>query len=181
MSRKEIKDTTKVSPRDVLFEEMIFFREKANKLGNEIAKIIKEGPKARGDILFQLYKIMLENKERLIDVASKLAPYEHAKLQSVEVKAKVEHRFVVRAPESIKDTGAWMKAIGQEEKEPITSNVATSRSAETISREAEEITDYELVVAANDSKKIKKKNKESINTYENIDDDEDDIIDRFDD
>ena len=48
---------------------------------------------------------MLENKERLIDVASKLAPYEHAKLQSVEVKAKVEHRFVVRAPQPIKDTG----------------------------------------------------------------------------
>ena len=74
-----------------------------------------------------------------------------------------------------------MKVIGQEEKEPITSNIATARSAETISREAEEITDYELVVAASDSKKNKKKNKEPINTYSDIDDDEDDIIDRFDD
>lgn len=172
---KEKEKNTRLQPREVLYEEMIFFREKANKLGNEIAKIIKEGPKARGDILFQLYKIMLENKDKLIDVASKLAPYEHAKLQSVEVKAQVEHRFVVRAPEPIKDTSSWLKAIGHDDKEPVTSNVANIKSQESISREAEEITDYELVVEAQKSKKVKQPKKTFIE-----DDEDDDIIDRFD-
>lgn len=115
----ETKATTPVTPRSVLYEELIFYRDKANLLGNEIARILKEGNKSQGDLLYKLYKLMLDNKSMLIEIAAKLAPYEHAKLESVEVKATVEHRFVIRVPEKAKDTKAWLENCGQEVQAPI--------------------------------------------------------------
>jgi len=109
-----------VTPRTVLYEELVFYREKANLLGNKISEILKGETKSRGDLLFQLYKLMLENKKMLIEVASKLAPYEHAKLESIEVKSTVEHRYVIRVPESNKNTQEWFTTIGRETKTPIT-------------------------------------------------------------
>lgn len=108
------------TPREVLYDEMIFYHQKAVPMGNEIARIIKEGGKARGDLLFELFKIMCENKKMAVEVASKLAPYEHAKLQSLEVKSTSEHRFVIRAPERLESSEVWLKSAGKENTEPLT-------------------------------------------------------------
>ena len=110
----------KITPRGVLYEELSFYRDKANKIGNQIGELLKTSDKSHGDLLFQLYKLMLKNKEMLVDVAAKLAPYEHAKLESVEVKSTIEHRFVIRAPQQIVDKSKWLEACGVEDTSVIT-------------------------------------------------------------
>lgn len=58
------------------------------------------------------YNEMVKASERAIDCAHKLAPYEHAKLESMEVKQTIEHRMVMRAPTKIKSVEEWAKITG---------------------------------------------------------------------
>lgn len=51
-------------------------------------------------------------QERAIDCAHKLAPYDHAKLESIEVKSTVEHRMVMRAPQKIANVDEWARITG---------------------------------------------------------------------
>jgi len=44
--------------------------------------------------------------------AAKLAPYRHPKLESVDIRSEVEHRFVLRSPEPVKSIDDWAKATG---------------------------------------------------------------------
>lgn len=138
MSQEEQK---KIEPRDVLYEQLYFYRNEANKLGMKIAEILKNEPKARGDLLFNLYKIMMDNRKLLIDVATKLAPYEHPKLESIEVKSQVEHRYVIRAPNQIKTTGDWLKSVGREDQAPIEATQIVLPKAAPIN----DFTDAELI------------------------------------
>lgn len=175
-TQPETIKNNKPTPREILYEEMYFYKFKANKLGNEIARIIKEGEKARGDLLFQLYKLMLENKETLVEIAAKLAPYEHAKLQSVEVKSEVKHSFVIRAPEVTKDTNTWLAASGQEITEPVTQDTKLLERAAQRQQEATELEDYELIEPEQVEPKKKPKNK----IQAVLEDDDEDIIERYD-
>ena len=54
---------------------------------------------------------MITLKE-LLRRASKLAPYTHPKLEAIEVKSEVEHRFVIRAPNQIASVDEWVKQTG---------------------------------------------------------------------
>jgi hypothetical protein len=58
------------------------------------------------------YKELTECQNRAIDCAHKLAPYEHPKLESMEVKQTIEHRMVMRAPQKILDVDQWAKLTG---------------------------------------------------------------------
>lgn len=107
-----------VEPTDVLNEQMMFYRNKSLHLAKMIIDTIKANPKHRGDQLVQMYKLMSRAREMTIKVAAELAPYRKPKLQSVEVVSKVEHKFVIRSPEAISDTGDWLRAVGHD-KEPL--------------------------------------------------------------
>ena len=97
-----------ITPREVLYDEMVFFRDKAIILGNKIASLLRAEGTPRGVELFQLFKLMVENKERLVDIATKLAPYEHAKLASLDVKQETTVNFVIRAPAVVANTNDWI-------------------------------------------------------------------------
>ena len=53
-----------------------------------------------------------DNVERAIETASKLAPYYHPKLEAIEVKSEVQHKFVIRAPNQIANVDEWIKQTG---------------------------------------------------------------------
>jgi hypothetical protein len=47
-----------------------------------------------------------------MDAAHKSAPYRHSKLEAIDIKQAVEMRYVIRAPQEIKNVDEWMKATG---------------------------------------------------------------------
>lgn len=61
------------------------------------------------------YKELTAAQEKAIDCAHKLAPYEHPKLESMEIKQKIEHRMVIRAPQKMANVEQWMKITGASE------------------------------------------------------------------
>jgi len=111
----------KPTPKEVLFEEMYFYRKKAIKIGRLIAKYLKEEG-GRGQELVALYKHMTNLKKDIVDVATKLAPYEHAKLESIELKAEIEHKYVIRAPMVAATTQDFLKLVGRQDKAPVMTN-----------------------------------------------------------
>ena len=135
----------KPSPKEVLFEQMYFYRTKAIKIGRLIAKYLKE-EEGRGQELVALFKHLTTLKKEIVEVASKLAPYEPAKLESIEVKAAIEHKFVIRAPIVASTTQEFLKSVNKKPKPPIASSkpflVDDIRNTD-ISKKAYEPTDFE--------------------------------------
>lgn len=85
------------------------------------------------------YSEMVKASERAIDCAHKLAPYEHAKLESMEVKQTIEHRMVMRAPTKIKSVEEWAKITGASVAQ-LDENAAKERE---LHKPAESIHDYD--------------------------------------
>ena len=54
-----------------------------------------------------------------IECATKLAPYHAPKLESIEIKKKVTHRFVIKAPMIAVTAEQWLKDAGVNAKETI--------------------------------------------------------------
>ena len=109
---------------DVLHEKMVFYSKKANKILTEIIKAMKESNASAAELLMA-YKLLKETDMLAIDCATKLAPYQTPKLESIETKQKIEHRYVLRAPPQMKSTEEWAKAVGANKEEPITTTSAT--------------------------------------------------------
>ena len=137
MSKESVKvnasdeeDDVQLSPKEVLFEQMDYFRAKATALGNKIAKHLKEGGHAQE--LVQLYKVMLTLRKDTVDIAAKLAPFEHAKLSSVEIKAEIEHRFVIRAPIVARDTAEFLRMVNKDGVAPITTSDGVPTSGDNM-------------------------------------------------
>lgn len=103
-----------ITAKDILYKNMIFYDSRATKLALHIIKVIKQEDKGRGDLLVTMAKQMNGYNSLAIDCANKLAPYTHAKLQSVEVKNTVEHRFVMRTPTPIKNSTEWLENCSKE-------------------------------------------------------------------
>lgn len=113
---------------------MHFHQTVAKEIIIEIVMALKAQGSIRGDLIALMYKKYSECTEIVIKCAEKLAPYESAKLQSLEVKNTHEHRFVLRAPEQASSTGEWMKQVGISSVKEIT----TSYNNEEIEEEDED-------------------------------------------
>ncbi len=74
-----------------------------------LAQIAKAG--STGDMpLDYMLRVMrddTQDKTRRDDMAKAAAPYLHAKLSSVEMKAEIETTYVARIPEPIATTESW--------------------------------------------------------------------------
>lgn len=105
----------KVQAVDLIYKTMVFYETKAETIIESLIARIRDDDRARGDLLMKMALELRKCKELVIDCATKLAPYQTPKLESLEVKSKVEHRFVVRAPQSIKSVEEWKKLTGAEE------------------------------------------------------------------
>lgn len=116
MKYKKIRRPTfkyKRKATEVLYDKMMFYHNKADQIAKFIISVIESGKIARGDLLAQIHKDMHRFNDIAIECASKLAPYQSPKLESVEVKQKITHRFVVAAPKPIANTQNWLAEIEQ--------------------------------------------------------------------
>lgn len=113
--RKVRKPTFKYKRKatEILHNKMIFYDAKAQEIAEFIISVIESGKMARGDLLAQIHKDMHRFNDIVIECASKLAPYQTSKLQTIEVKQKITHRFVVQAPKPIVDTQSWLEEVTQ--------------------------------------------------------------------
>jgi hypothetical protein len=53
-----------------------------------------------------------DSVERAIECATKAAPYWHPKLEAIEVKSEVEHKYVVHAPDQMISVQEWAIKTG---------------------------------------------------------------------
>lgn len=87
----------------------MFYDTKAKQLYAEVRKVLKEdNAAARGDLMAQMIKHMQKANDICIECAAKLAPYQSARLQSMEVKKNVTHRFVIQAPKPAETSASWL-------------------------------------------------------------------------
>lgn len=98
---------------DVLYDKMMFYHTKAKDIASFIINVIESGKMARGDLLAQIHKDMHRFNDIAIECASKLAPYQTPKLESIEVKKRITHRFVVAAPKPINNTETWLDEVSK--------------------------------------------------------------------
>ena len=108
----------KRSAVDVLHDTMVFYEDKGLQLLLAIKKEIKENSSSRGDLLVTMTKQLLHCKDMSIECAHKLAPYQAPKMQSIEIKKKITHKFVIQGPNTIKDANTWLKQVEQIQLEP---------------------------------------------------------------
>ena len=129
-SEINLDDETEKRSLVILRQKMEFYNGEAERIIIAIIKALKKENK-RGDLLHSMYKELARCNDIAIDCAAKLAPFEFPKLQSQEVKQKVEHTFVVRVPAVMHSPEEWLDAIGpaadpkdkliehREKKEPV--------------------------------------------------------------
>lgn len=90
---------------------MEYYDNDAMIIATEICKILKDNPVSQGAKLVEMHKAMMRFNDIAIECASKLAPYQSAKLQSVEIKKHVEHRFVIQAPAVVAKKEQWLDQV----------------------------------------------------------------------
>lgn len=120
--KKELQ--RKVKAIDVLYRKMDFYNNKAPELYELIKDKITEGRSTTADAksyssaLVKLAQLMRQADDIAIDCAHKLAPYESPKLETLEVKSRVEQKFVIVTPQPIKSAEDWNKITGSTELDP---------------------------------------------------------------
>lgn len=112
-SKKILRHITKVPLKatDVLYQKMHTYNKEAKEILSYIIENIKQQNK-NSPALRELYLLMKKADELAIDCAHKLAPYQTPKLESIEVRNKVEHKFVLRAPKAVSSIEEWTKLTG---------------------------------------------------------------------
>jgi hypothetical protein len=98
---------------DVLYQKMHVYNNEAKTILNTLIDLTKTVNK-NSPALRELYLLMRKADDIVIDCAHKLAPYQSPKLETIEVRNKVEHRFVLRAPKPIASVEEWTKQTGAE-------------------------------------------------------------------
>jgi len=98
---------------DVLHDKMVFYESRGTDLFVALKKELKDNGAARGDLLVALSKQIIHCNDMAVECAHKLAPYQNAKLQSIEVKKKVTHKFVIQAPKPSQDPEHWLQLAEQ--------------------------------------------------------------------
>lgn len=129
--RKRAFKTFTVSAIDVLHAKMHAYNKEAREILSYLIEQVKIQNK-NSPALKSLYQLMQKADDVVIDCASKLAPYQSPKLESIEVKNKVEHRFVLRAPKQIASVDDWAKITG-----------AKTLTAEEMEKKAKELAPME--------------------------------------
>lgn len=105
---------TRILAKDMIYSKMITYDTKAKEILQFMIDHYKKAEKAQFDKIKQLYQQMRACDDIVIDCAHKLAPYQSPKLESVEVKSKIEHRYVMQVPQQMKSKDDWMKHVGAE-------------------------------------------------------------------
>src|SRR5688572_200577 len=97
----------------MLEEAMVFWHNE----GQKIIKLLidKLNNEGEGRRAAEIAKIWRGVDDRWIDIAAKLAPYQSAKLSSVQINKKIEKRFVISAPQVIPEKKDWLEKVERDQ------------------------------------------------------------------
>jgi hypothetical protein len=96
--------------REVIEDLMIMWRKKIPPIVHlMIENATKQGKPIEA---LKLFNNLKEASEHALDAAAKLLPVQTPKLESIQVKSEVEHKFVIRAPAQMLDVDEWAKQTG---------------------------------------------------------------------
>lgn len=109
-AKKHLSRTTLLAT-DVLYSTMTAYNKEHKSILQYLVELVKAN-NTNLPQLKQLYMLMNKAGEVAIDCAHKLAPYQSPKLESIEVRNQVEHKFVIRSPEKAKSIEEWAKMTG---------------------------------------------------------------------
>lgn len=98
------------TPRDVLYDNMIFYDSKARDILAQVIAGLKQSG-AKPELLGMLLKEFTGCTDKAIDCATRLAPFVHGKIQNIELKGEITKRYVIRAPQQAKNSDEWLKTI----------------------------------------------------------------------
>ena len=107
---------------NILYLKMCTYNVEAKKILQEL-----QGKHLTRDEKKELYQLMRRADDIVIDCAAKLAPYQTPKLESVEVKNQVEHRFVMQSPRKITTVDEWAKLTGADKLQYKASELAAKK------------------------------------------------------
>lgn len=91
---------------------MVHYDREAKKILKAVLAELRKADKSDGKSIIHAMKLIYDADKIAIECAIKLAPFQAPTLKSVEVKSKVEHRYVMRAPVTAKSTDEWVKQTG---------------------------------------------------------------------
>lgn len=98
----------------LLEEAMLFWHGEGSKLIRRLDQTLnKEG---QGRLAAEIAKVWRDVDDRWIDIAAKLAPYQSAKLSSIEVNKNETRRFVIVAPQVVPDKKQWLEKVVEDQK-----------------------------------------------------------------
>jgi hypothetical protein len=96
---------------DVLYRKMVAYNTEATAILEYLTEVMRQTNPNSVEMV-RLYNLMIKKDETVIDCAHKLAPYQTPKLESVEVKSRIEHKFVIKAPNHMSSVEDWAKKTG---------------------------------------------------------------------
>src|SRR5262249_54571878 len=105
-------DDGEITPKSVLYDIMVESHIKGQALKDYLLERLKANNFSAAEI-----RIILKDwgchLQRTIDTASKLLQFYHPKLESIDIKNEVEHKFVIRVPDvKIQNVSEWAKLTG---------------------------------------------------------------------
>ena len=92
----------------VLYEKMDYYDNKAKRLIVEALKLVQAASPPKAELAALLIKKFRECDDIVIECAKYLAPYQSPRLESIEHKGEIEHKYVIQAPRAIKNTSDWL-------------------------------------------------------------------------
>jgi hypothetical protein len=104
--RKKPKDDK--SAREILVQQSNFFHEEGLRLTEQVIKYLSSSGTS-ASVLLQTFRSMLELRDKAVNAASKLIPYEEARKESVSIQSEQVHRYVIACPEPVEDVNVWLE------------------------------------------------------------------------
>lgn len=102
-----------VKATDVLYREMLFWRNEGKKLVQAIYSLVSTQD---GKLAAKLANTFKDINDRTVEIATRLAPYQTPKLSSMELKSNKTIRYVIEAPKLSPNTSSWLKNIQEDQR-----------------------------------------------------------------
>lgn len=99
---------------------MLFWDERGEDLLKKLLKFLDTHENKFGisaaDKVARVTQALADAKQKAVDAAAKLIPFQAPKLSNIELKSKQIHRFVVQAPTPAPNADAWLSQVNHEAK-----------------------------------------------------------------
>src|SRR6516162_9551785 len=94
--------------KQILSEQANWHDSEGIRLTEQVIKYLNSSGTS-ASVLLQTFRSMLEMRDKAVNAASKLIPFQEPRKESVSVQSEQVHRFVIQAPEPIDDVNVWLE------------------------------------------------------------------------